>query len=187
MLTNTFAKIKFKCLSSFLDSLSPSRYSFLHLNIINQDDLFRRNTVPPLYHPHNLRSKIVYFLLNTDAPSSSLPGDAARLTAKGFVSTLKVPVGRTHPCCHIAKDGTTPTFPLSHIGAHIDCLQNCHQFWWISWIFANVGDFFIEIFSVSLKFSLFLVNNFSQIFVRFSLSKMSPILVTFLQKSLLIH
>ena len=131
MLTNTFAKIKFKCLSSFLDSLSPSRYSFLHLTIINQDDLFRRYTAPPLYHPHNLRSKIVYFLLNTDAPSSSLPGDAARLTAKGFVSTLKVPVGRTHPCCHIAKlapitpkEGTTPTFPLSYIR----CQRNtdCH-------------------------------------------------------------
>ena len=67
-----------------------------------------------------------------------------------------------------------------HIWDHIDFLQNCHQFWWFPWIFANFGDFFIEIFSDSLKFSLFLVNNFSPILVRFSLSKMSPILVTFL-------
>ena len=67
-----------------------------------------------------------------------------------------------------------------HIGDHFDFLQNCHKFWWLHWIFANFGDFFIEIFSDSLKFSLFLVNNFSPILVRFSLSKMSPILVTFL-------
>ena len=75
----------------------------------------------------------------------------------------------------------------AHIGAHIDFLQNCHQFWWFPWIFANFGDFFIEIFSDSLKFSLFLVNDFSLILVNFLLGKLSPILVTFLQKILLIH
>ena len=74
-----------------------------------------------------------------------------------------------------------------HIGDHIDFLQNCHQFWWFPWIFANFGDFFIEIFSDSLKFSLFLVNDFSLILMIFLLGKLSPILVTFLQKILLIH
>ena len=45
---------------------------------------------------------------------------------------------------------------------------------------ANFGDFFLEIFSYSLKFSLFLVDDFSPIMVTFSMSKMSPILVTIL-------
>ena len=66
-----------------------------------------------------------------------------------------------------------------HIGDHIDFLQNCHQFWWFPWIFANFGDFFIEIFSDSLKCSLFLVNDFSLILMIFLLGKPSPILVTF--------
>ena len=42
---------------------------------------------------------------------------------------------------------------VSYLWDHIDFLQNCHQFWWFSSIFANFCDFFIEIYSDSLKLS----------------------------------
>ena len=50
---------------------------------------------------------------------------------------------------------------------------NCHQFWWF--FYRNVVD--------SLKFSPFLVIYFSPIFVTFSMSKLSPILVIFVDSS----
>ena len=45
----------------------------------------------------------------------------------------------------------------THIGAHLDFLQNLCKSWWIHPIFTNFGDIFVEIFVDSLKFSLFLV------------------------------
>ena len=42
---------------------------------------------------------------------------------------------------------------VSYLWDHIDFLQNCHQFWWFSSIFANFCDFFIEIYSDLLKCS----------------------------------
>ena len=52
---------------------------------------------------------------------------------------------------------------VSYLWDHIDFLQNCHQFWWFPWIFANFGDFFAEIFSDSLKFSPKLVTKKNKI------------------------
>ena len=92
------------------------------------------------------------------------------------VTRQRRPVGRAVK----AMDETEMTGLNKHIGDHIDFLQNCHQFWWFPWIFANFGDFFIENFSDSLKFSLFLVNDFSPILVTFPVSKLSPILAIFL-------
>ena len=51
---------------------------------------------------------------------------------------------------------------VSYLWDHIDFLQNCHQFWWFSSIFANFCDFFIEIYSDSLKFSPKLVTKKTQ-------------------------
>ena len=51
---------------------------------------------------------------------------------------------------------------VSYLWDHIDFLQNCHQFWWFSSIFANFCDFFIEIYSDSLKFSPKLVTKKNQ-------------------------
>ena len=51
----------------------------------------------------------------------------------------------------------------SHIGAQLDFLQNLCKFWWIHLIFTNFGDIFVEFFVDSLKFSLFLVIDFSPI------------------------
>ena len=52
---------------------------------------------------------------------------------------------------------------VSYLWDHIDFLQNCHQFWWFSSIFANFCDFFIEIYSDSLKFSPKLVTKKNKI------------------------
>ena len=62
-----------------------------------------------------------------------------------YVINMNSPIS---PYKEISDRSNTPP----HIGAHIDFLQNCHQFWWFPWIFANFGDFFIESFSDSLNF-----------------------------------
>ena len=115
---------------------------------------------------------------NNQAPSEKLQTGRLMMRALNFNAA---PSGTSwffqqHSFC--LSDGQIGI--ISHIGAHIHFLQNCHQFWWIRRIFTNFGDFFIEIFVESLKCSPFLVNEFSQILVTFAMSKMSPISVIFL-------
>ena len=138
-------------------------------------------TLLPTYKPTHLPTYLTTYL-PTYLPTSIEPPGTGRLLLLTYNETFDQSDEETWPDQKIPTYLPTypPTYLPTHIGDHIDFLQNCHQFWWFPWIFANFGDFFIENFSDSLKFSLFFVNNFSPILVRFSLSKMSPILVTFL-------
>ena len=94
------------------------------------------------------------------------------LASKGTWSRVKEEQGHWYCWCFFMM-------VRFHIGAHLDFLQNLCKFWWIHPIFTNFGDIFVEFFVESLKFSLFLVIDFSPILPLFSVNICSPILVIF--------